>query len=148
MRLSVSLCSVAILMVLVLAAGCGAQSASPSVTIEGPYARPSPSEGGNGGAFMTIVNTGGTADRLVSGQSSASNTVELHETTEEGGVMKMRPVPGGFEIPANGRLELKPGGKHVMLIGLTAPLVAGQTIEITLDFEKSGTIKLEVPVRQ
>jgi len=97
---------------------------------------------------MTIINAGGTADRLVSGQSSASKTMELHETTEEGGVMKMRPVPGGFEVPANGRLELKPGGKHVMLIGLTAPLVAGQTLEITLNFEKSGAIQVEVPVRK
>lgn len=148
MRLSISLCGVAILMVLVLAVGCGAPNAAPAVTVENPFARPSPSEGGNGGAFMTIVNARGTADRLVSGQSSAAKTVELHETTEEGGVMKMRPVPGGFEIPANGRLELKPGGKHVMLIGLTAPLVAGQTIEITLNFEKSGAMKFEVPVRQ
>lgn len=148
MRQSILLCSVAILMVLLLAAGCGAPTTSPAITVESPFARPSPAEGGNGGAFMTIVNAGGTADRLVSGQSSAAKSVELHETTEEDGIMKMRPVPGGFEIPANGRLELKPGGKHVMLIGLTAALAAGQTVEITLNFEKSGAIKLEVPVRQ
>ena len=148
MRLSVSLGIVAILVALVLAAGCATPSAAPAVTVENPFARPSPSEGGNGGAFMTIVNAGATADRLVSAQSSASKTVELHETTDEGGVMKMRPVPGGFEVPANDRLELKPGGKHVMLIGLTAPLVAGQTVEITLNFEKSGLIKLAAPVRQ
>jgi len=148
MRESTARCSLAIAMVLVLIAGCGAPSAAPAITVESPFARPSPSEGGNGGAFMTIINAGGTADRLVSGQSSASKTMELHETTEEGGVMKMRPVPGGFEVPANGRLELKPGGKHVMLIGLTAPLVAGQTLEITLNFEKSGAIQVEVPVRQ
>lgn len=148
MRLSMSLASAAILMVLVLAAGCGAPGAAPAISVENPFARPSPSEGGNGGAFMTIVNTGATADRLVSAQSGASKSVELHETTEEGGIMKMRPVPGGFEVPANGRLELKPGGKHVMLIGLTAPLVTGQTVEITLNFEKSDPIKLAAPVRQ
>lgn len=148
MKLSASPGRVAILVILMLATGCAAPSAAPVVTVENPFARPSPSEGGNGGAFMTIVNAGAAADRLISAQSDASKTVELHETTEEGGVMKMRPVPGGFEVPANSRLELKPGGKHVMLIGLAAPLVAGQTIEITLNFEKSGAIKLAVPVRQ
>jgi len=148
MKLSIFNRGVVILTVLLLAVGCGVPNSTPVITVEDPFARPSPSEGGNGGAFMTIVNAAGTADRLISAQSPASKTVELHETTEVDGVMKMRPVPGGFEVPANGRLELKPGGKHVMLIGLTAPLAAGQTIEITLNFEKSGAIKVQVPVRQ
>lgn len=148
MKLSIFNRGVVILTVLLLAVGCGVPNSTPVITVEDPFARPSPSEGGNGGAFMTIVNAAGTADRLISAQSPASKTVELHETTEVDGVMKMRPVPGGFEVPANGRLELKPGGKHVMLIGLTAPLAAGKTIEITLNFEKSGAIKVQVPVRQ
>ena len=148
MRLSVAFCNTALLVVILLCAGCAAPNAVQAITVENPFARPSPSEGGNGGAFMTIINAGGTSDRLVSATSAAAQTVELHETTEEGGVMKMRPVPGGFVLPANDRLELKPGGKHVMLIGLVAPLVADQAIEITLNFEKAGAITVKVPVQQ
>ena len=149
MRISGFVGSIAALLVIILlGSGCAARSGAQAIRVENPFARPSPSEGGNGGAFMTIVNAGGMADRLISAQSTASEKVELHETTEEGGVMKMRPVPDGFEIPANGRLELKPGGKHVMLIGLIAPLSAGQTVEITLNFEKAGDITVKVPVKQ
>jgi copper(I)-binding protein len=62
--------------------------------------------------------------------------------------MRMRPQPQGFELPARGQLELKPGGKHVMLIGLAAPLEAGKEFELTLNFEKAGPIKVKVPVRE
>lgn len=148
MRLSVTSYCTVILVVVLLGAGCAAPGAGQALIVENPFARPSPSEGGNGGAFMTIVNAGRNSDRLVSATSAAAQTVELHETTEEGGVMKMRPVPGGFEVPANGRLELKPGGKHVMLIGIVAPLVADQEIEVTLNFEKAGAITVKVPVQQ
>ena len=61
--------------------------------------------------------------------------VELHESINDNGVMKMEPHPEGFEIPAGGTLELKPGGKHVMLLGLVKPLAVGDTIELTLNFE-------------
>lgn len=96
---------------------------------------------------MTITGHG-SADRLVGATSPWAPTVELHETINDGGVMKMRPVPGGFEVPATGSLELKPGGKHIMLIGLNKPLVNGEEIEITLRFEKGGEITVKVPVRQ
>lgn len=147
-------CRLAFVMsIVVLLAGCtaipGANSTQPAsgVTVSEPFARPSPSEGGNGGAFMTITSRGG-ADRLVGASSAWAQTVELHETINDGGVMKMRPVPAGFEVPASGALELKPGGKHVMLIGLTKPMVGGEEIEITLQFEKSGEVTVKVPVRQ
>lgn len=136
---------------LLLAAGCAplpaATGPAAGITIEGAYARPSPTEGGTGGMFMTIANGAGAADRLTGGSSPAAQTVEIHETIDDNGVMKMRPVPGGFEIPAGGKLELKPGGKHVMLIGLTAPLAEGQEIEITLNFEKAGPVTIKAPVK-
>jgi copper(I)-binding protein len=140
--------TIVLLVVVLTVSGCAARGAAPAITVENPFSRPSPSTGGNGGAFMTILNSSAISDRLVSVTSAASNVAELHETTEEDGVMKMRPMPEGFEIPAKGRLELKPGGKHVMLIGLTAPLIAGQEIEITLNFEKAGAIRVKVPVTQ
>ena len=96
-----------ILVVVLLGAGCAAPGAGQALTVENPFVRPFPSEGGNGGAFMTIINAGRSSDRLISATSAAAQTVELHETTEEGGVMKMRPVPGRIEVPANGRLGVK-----------------------------------------
>lgn len=118
------------------------------IVVKEPFSRASPTEITTGGAFMTIRNSGQGTDRLVSASSPAAKTVELHETVNENGVMKMQPRPEGFEIPAGGTLELRPGGKHIMLIDLVAPLEAGQTIEIILNFEKAGPQKIEVPVQK
>jgi copper(I)-binding protein len=130
--------------------GCTARSApgagSASLKIEDAFARPAPS-GGNGGAFLTVVNAGPAADRLVAARSPVAPTIEFHETIDDNGIMKMRAAPGGFDVPANGRLELKPGGRHVMFIGLTAPLVEGEEVELTLVFEKAGQITVKAPIR-
>ena len=124
------------------------RGASPAgLAVENAFARPAPS-GGNGGAFLTIVNSGSTADRLVAARSSAAPSTELHETIDDNGVMKMRPVPGGFEVPANGQLELKPGGKHLMFVNLTSPLTAGSEVAITLVFDKAGEITIKAPIRE
>jgi copper(I)-binding protein len=140
-------------LLLLLAAGCAplpaatTPAAGPGMTVDAAFARPSPSEGGAGGAFMTITNNSAAPDRLVSASSPAAKMVEIHETIDDNGVMKMRPVAGGFEIPAGGRLELKPGGKHVMLMGLTAPLTEGGEVVITLKFEKAGDVVVKAPVK-
>jgi len=128
-----------------LAAGCS--QGGTGIVVQDPFARPAPAAG-SGGAFMIIVNNTAQADRLVSAQSPAAMMVELHETVNEGGVMKMVHQPQGFEVPARGRVELKPGGKHVMLMGLKNALEAGQTIQITLKFEKAGEMTIDVPVRE
>lgn len=135
-----------------LLAGCAA-SATPAasgatpagLTVVDGFARPAPS-GGAGGAFLTVVNPGGEPDRLVAARSPVAPACELHETIDDNGVMRMRPVPGGFEVPAKGKLELKPGGKHVMFLNMTEPLRPGQEVEITLTFEKAGDITIKVPV--
>ncbi len=144
----------AVLMGAALLAGCGA-TATPSsagqavgnLRVTDVVARPGPA-GGISGAFLTVVNTGSSPDRLVSASSPVAPTTELHETIDDNGVMKMRPALSGFEIPANGRLELKPGGKHVMFVGLTSAVAVGNQLEITLTFEKAGTITLKAPVKQ
>ena len=100
----------------------------------------------NGGAFMTIRNTGHADDRLVAAASPAAARAELHTHIMADGIMKMRPVEGGIAVPAEGMAELKPGGLHVMLLGLAAPLAEGATIPVTLTFEKAGAITVEVPV--
>jgi copper(I)-binding protein len=140
-------------LLLLLAAGCAplpaatTPAAGPGITVDAAFARPSPSEGGAGGAFMTITNNSAAPDRLVGASSPTAKMVEIHETIDDNGVMKMRPVTGGFEIPAGGKLELKPGGKHVMLMGLTAPLTEGGEVEITLKFEKAGDVVVKAPVK-
>jgi periplasmic copper chaperone A len=117
-----------------------------SIAVNGAFSRAAPKDG-TGGAFMTITNNGSQADQLLSAASNASQMVELHETFDDNGVMKMRAQPQGFEIPAHGKLELKPGGKHIMLMGLASALEPGKDIEVTLLFEKAGPVKVVVPVR-
>jgi copper(I)-binding protein len=147
MRTSRSITAVALLTIAALLIAACASSAA-GIVVKEPFSRASPTGATTGGAFMTIVNNGRDADRLISASSPAAKTVELHETVDENGVMKMEPRPEGFEIPAGGTLELKPGGKHIMLIDLVAPLEAGKTIEITLNFEKAGPQKIQAPVQK
>ena len=104
--------------------------------------------GANSAAYMVIRNTGSEADKLIAASTDAAKTVELHTVIEEGGMMRMRQVEGGIDIPANGQVELKPGGFHVMLIGLTRDLNAGDKVELTLTFEKAGEIPVTAEVRQ
>ena len=118
-----------------------------ALTIESPWSRASVGGAGAGGAFMTIRNAGDRDDRLVLVESDVAGRIELHRTVMEGGVMRMRPVDGGIEIPAGGMAELRPGSFHVMLMGLAAPLEEGGRFPVTLGFEHAGTITVEVAVR-
>jgi hypothetical protein len=104
--------------------------------------------GSTGVVYLTVINEGREADRLVGARSDVAAAVELHQTKMEGGVMKMQPVTGGIEIPARGRVELKPGGYHIMLIGLKRDLKAGDRFAVTLEFEKSGAVTVESEVRE
>lgn len=104
--------------------------------------------GANSAAYMVIRNTGGEPDKLIAASTDVAKTVELHTVIEEGGVMRMRQVEGGIDIPANGEVVLKPGGFHVMLIGLTRDLNAGDSVQLTLTFEKAGEIPVTAQVRQ
>ena len=97
-------------------------------------------------AFMTIENTSGSAERLIAANADVTGMVEIHETTMENDVMQMRPVEG-IEIPANGSVELRTGGLHLMLLGLEAPLAEGQVVNLTLTFESGATLAVEAPVR-
>jgi periplasmic copper chaperone A len=116
------------------------------LTVVDVRARPAPLEGGNGAAYLTVLNGLDVPVRLASVAGDMAAAVELHETVDDNGVMKMEPHPEGFEIPAGGTLVLKPGGKHVMLLGLVKPLAPGDSIDLTLNFEGSDPISLAVPV--
>lgn len=104
--------------------------------------------GANSAAYMTIANKGKEPDRLVGAKADVSKAVEIHETVMDGDVMRMQPVQGGIEVPAGGQVELKPGGYHVMLIGLTRDLNAGDKFPLTLQFEKGGEMTVQAEVRQ
>lgn len=99
-------------------------------------------------AYLSILNRGETADRLIGATALAAPRVEMHEMTIEDGVMKMRPVEGGIEIGPGDRVEFKPGGLHFMLAGIDEAPVAGDEIELTLEFEKAGSVVLQFPVRE
>ena len=97
-------------------------------------------------AYMTIANMGAGDDLLVSVAATAPAQASLHATTTENGVSSMRPLAAGLAIPAGATIELKPGGTHVMLTGLQAPLRSGETMKLTLRFEKSGERAIDVRV--
>ena len=111
-----------------------------------PWSRATPKSAPVGGGFLTITNTGTTADRLVSVSADVSQKVEIHEMAIVDGVMRMRALDGGLAVPAGGEVALKPGGYHVMFIGLKAPLEAGTSFKGRLTFEKAGTVDVEFQV--
>jgi copper(I)-binding protein len=97
------------------------------------------------GGFLKIQNKGNAPDQLISASSSAAGEVQLHEMAMEGNVMKMRQVKD-IAIPANGAVELKPGGYHLMFLNLKGPFVAGETVPVKLKFAKAGDVEVKFPV--
>jgi len=94
---------------------------------------------------MTVVNEGET-DRLMSASCSAATSIEIHAIRVKGPRLEMRQVEGGLVIPPANRQVLKPRGYHLLMLGLTAPLVAGATLPVTLVFEKAGTVTVDFAV--
>ena len=96
-------------------------------------------------AFMDVKNKG-TADKIVSAHCDFAKATELHDMKMADGKMLMMQVPA-MDVPANGDLKLKPGGYHIMLIGLNRPLVAGETLPIKLKFEKAGEVTVQAQIK-
>jgi len=96
--------------------------------------------------YVTISNHGSEADALLSASSDVATTAELHQTIKQDGKMVMRPLPK-FDVPAGGKLEMKPGGYHIMLLGLKQDLKPGETIEVGLNFEKAGRMLVKASVK-
>lgn len=97
--------------------------------------------------FVEIVNPTEIADRLVAAASPRAASVEIHEMVEKDGMMSMRPAAGGLALAAGGAATLAPGGTHLMFMGPTAPFVAGETVPVTLTFEKAGKVEATFAVR-
>jgi copper(I)-binding protein len=113
------------------------------VKVEGAWVRPTVPGQQGGGGFMTLHSA--AADRLLGGSTPVAEHLELHTMAMEGDVMRMRQVER-IELPAGKRVELKPGGLHLMFIGLKQPLAAGAKVPVTLKFEKAGEVKVEMTV--
>ncbi|WP_327085102.1 copper chaperone PCu(A)C [Nonomuraea sp. NBC_01738] len=114
------------------------QPAAPALTITDPWVKTTKS--GMTAAFGTLANPGAAAITITSATTPAAPRVELHETVGEGADMKMRPKEGGFVIPANGTLDLKPGGDHIMLMDVADPVRPGAEVSFTLTFADGGTM--------
>jgi periplasmic copper chaperone A len=112
--------------------------------IETPWARASVGTARPSAAYAIIRNTGDQPDRLIAIKTPVARP-GVHEMAAEGGVMKMRPA-GPLEIPRGGEIRLEPGGLHIMLMQLQAPLEEGEQIPLTFVFEKAGEITVAAPI--
>ena len=116
------------------------------LVVMAPWARATIGQVKTGAAYLTVVNHGAAGDRLLAVSTPVAPRAELHGHTMEDGVMKMRPVEA-IEVAPMQPTALKPGGYHVMLMGLEAPLVEGQAFPLTLTFETAGSLEVEVQVQ-
>jgi copper(I)-binding protein len=114
--------------------------------IVGPWARATPKGSTVSAGYLTITNKGQEADRLIGGSLLSASRFEVHTTVTENGVARMRQVTS-LEIKPGETVELRPGGMHVMFMGLKQPMTSGQTIKGTLVFEKAGTVAIEFTVQ-
>jgi len=117
-----------------------------SLTLSNLWARATPPKAPAGGGFLTVTNNGGTADTLTAVSTPAAEMSQLHKMEVKDGIMKMREVEGGIQIPAGGTVTLKPGGYHLMFIGLKHDLKQGAELPVTLTFEKAGTVEAMLPI--
>jgi len=96
-------------------------------------------------AFMAVTNNADSAVAMVSAESSIAETVELHTNSMVDGKMKMRRI-AQIDIDANAKVELKPGGLHVMFIGLKKPLVMGETVDLKINLSDGTSQELQLPI--
>lgn len=121
----------------------GAAASLAQVKVEGAWARPTVPGQQAGGGYLSVISA--TADRIVGGSTPVAQRFELHTMSMKGDVMEMRQLDA-IDLPAGTKVELKPGGLHVMFMGLKEPLKVGSKVPVTLKLEKSGEMKVEFDV--
>jgi copper(I)-binding protein len=136
---------------LTLLAGCSEPKAAPTadqnaVTVTGALCRPTPTGRQVTGCYMTL--TAASADRLVSVATPAAGRAQIHESKMESNMMMMHELKEGLPLPAGQAVELKPGGVHIMLLAVEAPIVAGQTVPLTLTFASAPPVEIQATVGQ
>ena len=133
-------------LLLVADTAAGHEFAVGDLIITHPWARVTATANVPGVGYLAIENTGTDDDRLLGAASPVVARVELHRTVIEDGIARMRPPPDGLALPAGAIIELAPGGYHLMLTGLTAPLTTGARVPLTLRFERAGEVAIEIVV--
>lgn len=139
--------SVAYLVLALLAAFPAQAQTAPSATlsVDQVWARATPGGAKTGAVYLTVVNGTGSDDKIVGASTPAAREAQFHTTIDDNGIMKMRELES-IEIKAGATVTLKPGGTHVMLVGLAKPLKPGDSFPLTLEFEKGGKKELMVAV--
>lgn len=117
-----------------------------ALEIKHPWTRATPKNAPVAGGYLKIINTGATPDRLTGGSVEVAKKFEVHEMSMDGGVMKMRELKDGLEIPPGATVELKPGSYHIMMMNLSHPLAKGDRVKGSLTFEKAGKVDVEFAV--
>ncbi|MHA1159039.1 MAG: copper chaperone PCu(A)C [Alphaproteobacteria bacterium] len=118
-----------------------------TLAIEAPYLRAPPPRAPVAGGYVVIRNTGAESDRLVEVTAGFAAVVQIHNMSLADGVMKMRLMPDGLEIPAGDTVALEPGGAHLMFMQLSEQLMAGEQRAVTLTFEKAGEVDIIFDIR-
>lgn len=132
-----------------MVAACSEEAVA-HIEISDAYARPTLAGQTQGGAFLTIKNSGTQKTTLVSAQvePNIAKSVELHQHIHENGMMKMREIKGGIPLSAGETVQLKPGGLHIMFFDLQQPLTQGKVFPMTLQFSNSPSQTVQVKVRK
>jgi periplasmic copper chaperone A len=139
-------CAAAVALTLAAIVCLAPRAGAGDLLVTGAFARASASPlATNAAAYFTITNNGSTADRLTALETHVAAAAALHKTVAEGQVMKMEMLEA-LDIPQQSTITLKPGGMHVMLTGLKAPLKAGESFKLDLTFDKAGLVEVTVPV--
>ena len=140
------LLALASMMVLLAAPARAQEVKAGDLVISKAWSRATPGGAKIGGAYLTIENKGSAPDRLIGGSAEIAAKVEVHEMSTKNGVMTMRAVDKGLTIEPGKSVQLAPGGYHLMMFDLKAPLKQGQKVPVTLDFEKAGKVQISLEV--
>jgi copper(I)-binding protein len=136
----------AVILVLMTSVAPSAEYTLGTLEIRTPWTRETPKGATIGGGYVEIKNNGAVADRLTSGSVSVAKRLQIHRTTIEDGVAKMREVTAGVEIKPGETIKFEPGESHLMFVNLMQPLHEGDKVRGTLTFEHAGTIDIEYAV--
>ncbi len=117
-----------------------------SLDIGHPWSRETPAGIKVGGGYLTVKNSAKNSDRLLAVTSDIAKRIEIHEMAIQDGIMKMRKLENGLDIPAQGEVTLKPGSYHLMLLDLSQPLKEGESFKATLQFEKAGSVEVSFKI--
>lgn len=138
------------LIALAFVAACSAQggvTTGATIQVKNAWIRTPPPGAPTAAGYVTLTNRSIASDRLTGAYTTAAANVALHEMEQQGGVMRMRPIPGGLAIGASATVSLEPNGRHLMLIGLKHPLKAGEHVRIVLQFQRAGDVPADFVVR-